>query len=236
MYQAINERGVLAFATRTRRDGLRLSSRVWGHGQAVRGEVARLTENAIARGLDSRKLALEVQQHLDPTRSAPSSPAVRRRLGISSKVDYRAIRLARTEISTAFREGTILGHSRTPGYLGSDWQISGAHPFVDDCDDLAGGGDGPDGIYPPGHEPLTPHPNCMCVLVPVYEDLDSFLSRLDRWRNSPSSEPDLEDWFQGTARPFFEARPTPTAPARARNPGAPVSTGRILDAQRLERS
>lgn len=235
MYQSVNQRALLTFATRARQDGLKLSDRVWNHGQATRAEVRKVLEHGIARGLDSRKVALEVQRHLDPTRSAPHSLSVRRRLGISTKVDYRAMRLARTEMSIAFREGTVLGHSRTPSYVGSAWELSASHPFQDDCDDLVGGGDGPGGIYLAGNEPFAPHPNCMCVLSPVHEDLDSFLSRLDRWRNSPSSEPALEDWYQGTARPFFEGRPTTTAPARARVPrGVPAVTAEDLAARELK--
>lgn len=205
-YQNVNSRAVIAFATRTRGDGLRLSDRVWRIARAHRGEVRRFIEHAVTEGKDARTLAKQLQQHLRPGTHSPHSPAVRRRLNLSSKIDWRAMRLARNEMGDAFREGTILSNSATPSYLGARWEISGSHPITDECDDLASGGDG-SGFYVYGSEPSAPHPQCMCALVPEHQSDRAFEARLHRWLDDPSSEPRLEQWHRRFAQPFFTGRP-----------------------------
>jgi hypothetical protein len=218
IYQTVNERAVLAFATRTRFDGLRLSDRVWQAASKWRGYVTRATESAIATGLPARDLARALDPYLKAGVAKPSSRAVRRRLGIPQNISYQSLRLARTEIATAFKEATVLGHSRTPSYLGSKWEISAGHTFTDECDDLASGGPQNDGVYPMGDEPLQPHPNCMCVLSPIHQDPAEFTDRLRSWVDDPSSDPELERWHQTVAKPFFNGTPinVPQLPARTR--------------------
>lgn len=217
MYGALNQRAVLAFSTRRRFDGLRLSDRVWKIGGEYRTQIGRAIEHGISRGLDSRKLARELDQHLNPRVSSPHSPAVRSRLGISRDVSYQSMRLARTEMSNAFREGTVLGHRATPSYEGSIWEISGSHPVMDECDDLAVGENG-FGFYSAGNEPLAPHPNCMCVLSPVHKDPEEFTRDLERWLDDPGSSPELESWYNETARPLLGEMPLKPLSAPARVP------------------
>lgn len=236
MYSSINQRAVLAFSTRRRFDGLRLSDRVWRIGSQYRGELGRAVEHGIARGLDSRKLAREIQQHLNPEVAAPHSASVRARLKLSRDVSYQSMRLARTEMSNAFREGTVLGHRATPSYEGSIWEISGSHPVLDECDDLAVGENGR-GFYAAGNEPFAPHPNCLCVLSPVHRDPEEFTQELERWLDDPSSSPELESWYNDTARPLIGDQPIKplSAPPRApvtigAAPKASVSTGKGISA------
>lgn len=226
IYQAVNQRAVLAFATRTRFDGLRLSDRIWQSASKWKGYVTRATESAIVTGTSARDLARTLDPYLKSGVARPSSAAVRRRLGIPKNISYQSLRVARTEMSSAFKEGTVLGHQKTPSYLGSQWELSSGHAFTDDCDDLASGGPNNDGIYPAGDEPLQPHPNCMCVLSPIHEDPAQFTSRLKAWADNPGSEPELEQWFQQVARPHLNGRPI-QIPARPAVPVRVVSPARL---------
>lgn len=214
MYQAVNERAVLAFATRTRFDGLNLSTRIWQSASKWQGYTTRSIESALVRGMPARDLARALDPYLKSGVASSSSRAVRRRLGIPKDISYQSLRLARTEMASAFKEGTVLGHSKTPSYLGVQWQISAAHPFEDECDELASGGPQNDGVYPPGDEPMQPHPNCMCVVSPVHQDLDEFADRLKNWIDDPSSDPDLTAWHKNVAAPFFNGTPI-QVPGRA---------------------
>lgn len=214
IYHAVNERAVLAFATRTRFDGLRLSDRIWLQASKWQGYVQRGLESAVARGMSAKDVARTMDQFLKTGVAQPSSLSVRRRLGIPKDVSYQSLRLARTEMASAFKEGTVLGHQRTPSYLGCKWELSAGHPFEDDCDDLASGGPNNDGIYPPGDEPMQPHPNCMCVMSPIHEDMATFADRLKDWIDNPSSDAELTRWHNDIARPFFDGAPI-TLPGRA---------------------
>src|SRR5690606_5467143 len=117
---------------------------------------------------------------------------------IPGNISYEALRLARTEMSAAFGEGTIAASRVAPSYIGMKWVLSGSHPVPDICDTLStyDSGLGP-GVYPPGDEPPYPaHPNCLCALVPVHEEPEKFVEKLKRWVENPESEPELEQWYQ----------------------------------------
>lgn len=214
VYHSINTRAVLALTTRTRFDGLRLSDRVWREGSRWQSGVTRALETAVARGQAARSVALEVQTLLKPGPVQPNSLEVRRRLGIGKSVDWRAMRLARTEMGIAYKEASVLGNQGAPSYLGSKWELSASHAFQDICDELASGGPNGGGIYPAGDEPMQPHPHCFCVLSPIHEDPDKFADRLSDWLDDPSADPGLEDWYQNVASPIFSARPSVVRPSR----------------------
>lgn len=230
VYHSVNRRAVLAFATRTRFDGLRLSDRVWREGSRWRTGLSNVLEESVARGASARDVATDVRRFLQPGPVEPHHLATRRRLGIGRNVDWRAMRLARTEMGTAYREGTIIGNQGIPSYLGVQWSLSLSHPIADICDDYASGGPNGNGIYPAGTEPSTPHPNCLCDVSPVHEDPDQFADRLGEWLDDPSSHPDLEEWFQDVARPMFQGRPVTVRPAAPRPVPVPAGGGGIATA------
>jgi hypothetical protein len=204
-FAEINERAVLGLMARTYADGLKLSDRIWNTCQLARDNMALMVEEAVARGLDARKLAKNIQHQLQPGKFIAHKAETARRLGISKNVSYPAMRLARTEINNAFHEGCILGNKATPGYEGAYWRLSGQHPVPDVCDDFAtytGDGGNEPGFYKMGNEPFRPHPQCMCYLVPALEDPAKMAERLKQWIFDPSSDPKLEHWYQGV-KPYL---------------------------------
>jgi hypothetical protein len=198
LFAGINERATLALLSRTGKDGLKLSDRVWRIVEHHRKAVTRLVEDGVARGLDSRTLAKQVERYLEPDKWTVMKTETRRRLGVPKDVSYEGMRLARTEMNNAFHEGAIAANTATPSYRGVCWRLSNSHPFPDVCDDYAKH-EG-NGFWPKGEEPARPHPQCMCVVVPVHEDPQAFAERLRGWAADPASQPELEEWYNGTAR------------------------------------
>ncbi|HHY95483.1 MAG TPA: hypothetical protein GX513_10825 [Firmicutes bacterium] len=207
LFAAVNERAVLAFLARTGPDGLKLSDRVWRVGERYRNAIVRVLEDGIARGEDARKLAVEVQRYLQPGVWTVHKLETRRRLGVSADVSYEAMRLVRTEMNNAFHEATILANRASPSYLGIYWRLSGEHPFPDVCDDYARHNG--DGFWPRGQEPVRPHPQCFCYILPRHERPEEFAERLRQWLRDPQSQPHIENWYNSTARVFLK-RPYPT--------------------------
>lgn len=205
LFAAVNERALMAFLARTGPDGLKLSDRVWRTGERWRNAIIRVLEDGIARGEDARKLALEVQRYLQPGVWTAHKLETRRRLGVSADVSYEAMRLVRTEMNNAFHEATIMANRAAPSYLGVHWRLSGEHPFPDVCDDYARHNG--DGFWPRGQEPVKPHPQCMCVVVPRHERPEEFSERLRQWLRDPQSQPGIEDWYNRTARQFLKRPP-----------------------------
>lgn len=159
LFAGINERAVMAMLARTRADGLMISDRIWKAAETWRNSSTRLVEDAIARGLDSRKLARELYRYLKPDVWTAHKMETRKRLGVPKNVSYEAMRLARTEINNAFHEGMIAANHGVPGYIGISWLLSDSHPATDVCDDMASNMfHGEPGFYPRGEEPTRPHP------------------------------------------------------------------------------
>ena len=162
LFAGINERATLAMLARTRRDGLKISDRVWRTSEAARNSVRMIVEDAVVRGQDARKTARLVQQYLQPGVWKALKLETRRRLGVGTDVSYQAMRLARTEMNNAFHEGMVAANQHSPGYRGIYWRLSGGFRVPDVCDDMAADMSyGEPGFYPKGFEPVRPHPNCV---------------------------------------------------------------------------
>ncbi|MEX0975048.1 MAG: hypothetical protein WD024_06870 [Bacillota bacterium] len=206
LFAPVNERAVLAVLTRTQRDGLKLSDRIWRVGERMRNSVTRIVEDGVARGLDSRKMARQVQQYLQPGQWTQMKLETRRSLGVSKDVSYEAMRLARTEMNNAFHEGAILANQENPAYRGVYWRLSSNHPVADICDDMARHGG--DGFYPKGEEPMRPHPQCRCLILPAYEEPVEFADRLATWIKDPQSQPDIEGWYDDARKTLQRPKAT----------------------------
>jgi len=161
-----------------------------------------LIQESVAIGQDAVTTARMIQRYAreGAMTLAKRYPDMMKRMKgrIPGNISYEALRLARTEMSAAFGEGTIAASRVAPSYIGMKWVLSGNHPMPDICDTLAtyDSGLGP-GVYPPGDEPPYPaHPNCLCALVPIHEEPEKFVEKLKKWTENPESEPELEQWYQ----------------------------------------
>ena len=201
LFSRVNKQAVEAIWARTR-NGLYLSDRIWEQGEKYRTIMRDLIQESVAIGQDAvttaRMIQLYVRQGAMTLTKRYPNMMKRMKGRIPGNISYEALRLARTEMSAAFGEGTIAAARVAPSYIGMKWILSGSHPAPDICDTLStyDSGLGP-GVYPPGDEPPYPaHPNCLCALVPIHEEPEEFVARLKRWTENPESEPELEQWYQ----------------------------------------
>ena len=200
LYSRVNKQAAEAIWARTR-NGLYLSDRIWEQGEKYRNTMRDIIQESVAIGQDAVKTARMLQQYVrqGAMTLARDYPEMMKRMKgrIPGNISYEALRLARTEMTAAFGEGTIAASRVAPSYIGMKWVLSGSHPMPDICDTLStyDSGLGP-GVYPPGDEPPYPaHPNCLCALVPIHEEPEKFVERLKKWRDDPSSDQELEKWY-----------------------------------------
>ncbi len=202
----INRAAVEALWSRTHK-GMIVSDRIWDQSDKSRNAIRSIIWDGTARGRDAVKVARDIEQYVrkGARTLAEDYPNMMERMGeqrIPGDLCYEALRLARTEMSNAFREGTYAAGHTNPSYKGVRWLLSGSHPAADICDDYAEAdlyGLGPGG-YPKGEEPPTPHPNCLCSVAPIVEDTHEFTTRIVEWIADPSSQPDLENWYNEVYR------------------------------------
>lgn len=201
MFATVNRQAVEACWARTKK-GLFLSDRIWQQGEKFRNTMRGIIQEAVPTGQDAVKTARMLQQYVRQGKStlAANYPNMMERMGgrIPKDICYEALRLARTEMTAAFGEGTIAAARMSPSYIGMKWVLSHNHPVVDICDTLAEHDEGLGrGVYSPEDEPPYPaHPNCLCALVPIHEEPEEFVARLKRWTKNPESEPELEKWYR----------------------------------------
>ena len=200
MFATVNRQAVEACWARTKK-GLFLSDRIWKQGENFRNTMRDIIQEAVATGQSAVETSRMLQQYVRQGKRtlAANYPNMMKRMAgwVPEDICYEALRLARTEMTAAFGEGTIAAARVSPSYIGMKWVLSHNHPVVDICDTLAeyDGGLGR-GVYPPGNEPPLPaHPNCICTLVPVHEEPEKFVQRLKKWVNDPSSDQELEKWY-----------------------------------------
>jgi len=206
----VNTAAVEALWQRTHK-GLRVSDRIWNNSQHARQAMRDLVQVGVAAGRDTVQIARDLEQYVRKGVGtlAEDYPAMMRRMNkrIPRDLSFEALRLVRTEKAKAYTEGTYSRGRTSPSYKGSKWMLSDAHPVVDICDTLATQDLyrlGP-GVYPRGEEPVVPHPNCLCSVVPVLADTADFVNDLIAWKNTPSSKPYLEEWYRTVYVPMRAA-------------------------------
>jgi hypothetical protein len=158
-YGLVAERAVNIEFARVFADGLTLSDRIWRLGDGIRREIGDKIVQAIAQGKSAKKLGRELQQYL--TESGKGNAR------------YNALRLARTEINTAHREGHIQSllddAGQLKGYVHAiGWRLSASHRVPDICDiwasrdiDNLGRGN-----YLPANVPID-HAHGLCMTVTI---------------------------------------------------------------------
>lgn len=140
-------------------DGLKLSQRLYNLDLAARRAVTDKVALAIATGQGPSKLAAAIAPDLT-------------RVG-TDNIRYKAMRIARTEINSAYREGHVASVTNPDGNLkpyisAIGWRLSASHPRICICDALAG--DDSDGLGPGNYLPEnvpTGHPHCLCYTVSI---------------------------------------------------------------------
>lgn len=157
--------GVESFISRSE-NTQRLSGLVYKNWQLSRGIVNREVSKALLRDLNAADFARVIASTISPT--TPGG------------VSYAAMRLARTEINNAFHFTSIRYTREMPWVDGYQWHLSGSHPHLDVCNDLANANhDGIGrGVFKKGNVPGKPHPHCLCYITTVTASNSTFERQL----------------------------------------------------------
>jgi len=188
----VPERVLKAAYARTYKDGILLSQRLYSLDQVARGQLRDVVMSGIATGQSARHMAAAIKPIIQTE-------------GVDN-VRYRAMRIARTEINTAYREGHIQSVSDPetgdllPYVDAIGWRLSPSHPRTDICDAWAG--DDTEGLgegnYSAGNVPPG-HPHCLCYTVSILAALpdQQFVARRPR----PDDVPESQRRYYGATSP-----------------------------------
>lgn len=179
-------------------DGWTLSGAIWGYNKRTQEDLSKIISIGTAQGKSAIEIAKELEQYVDPSARKTAKTIHSWRYDKAGnkikdsvyfgKIDYNALRLARTLISHAYQQSFENVNRNDPFVVGYRWLTSNFHGRVCEiCRDRSetdqfGLGVG---VFPKDQLPLD-HPNGMCTFEAVIpEDMDTIADRIGRWYQSP---------------------------------------------------
>ncbi len=180
------------------KDKRTLSARIWNYGKDFEKDIQYVINQAILEKKSAIELAKDLEKYVkDPAKRTIDWGKCYPRLK-TKKVDYNAMRLARTSINHSYQTATIQSSQMNPFIEGIKWLSAFAHGRT--CDlcierattDQYGLGVG---IFPKDDVPLD-HPNGLCTMAPHIEKTTMEVARELRWWLEGDENPMLDDWYK----------------------------------------
>lgn len=171
------------------KDNKTLSNRIWRYGDEFEKDIQYTINKAILEKKSAIELAADLEKYiLDPAKRGSdwgsSYPHLR-----SKKVDYNAMRLARTSINHAYQNATIQSSGMNPFVEGIEWWSALLHGRTCElCRERHGQ------IFPKDDVPLD-HPNGLCTMIPyIPKSLDEVATELREWLDGEGNNK-LDKWY-----------------------------------------
>lgn len=171
------------------KDNKTLSSRIWNYGNEFERDIQYTVNQAILEKKSAIELAKDLEKYVKEPAKRGSDwgrcyPNLR-----SKKVDYNAMRLARTSINHAYQNSSIQSSNMNPFVEGIEWRSALIHGRTCDlCSERHGK------IFPKDDVPLD-HPNGLCTMIPyIPDDLDTVADELKKWLDGGSNSK-LDLWY-----------------------------------------
>lgn len=176
-------------------DGWTLSGAIWGYNKQTEYNINHIISMGTAEGKSAVEIARELEQYVNPSARKDWSlekiyPNWKKyNKGVSDKIDYNAMRLARTLISHAYQQSFQRVNENDPFVVGYKWLISNSHGRV--CDVCKARAETDEfglgvGVFPKDKLPLD-HPNGMCTFEAVIPDsMDEIARKIGEWYQSPT--------------------------------------------------
>lgn len=189
-------------------NGLNLSSKLWNQSKNYKESLEATISTAIEKGMSAVTLSKRLSKYLNDWPSLQAD--YQEKYGKATNIhdcEYRSLRLARNEISMAYRSAEQARWQQFDFILGYKIKLSDSHPRYDICDDLAGD-------YPKDFKFRGWHPNCLCYTVPIVMSEDEYWS--ENRENSPNmvtAPPEnFGKWVSENSERIDEARSRGTLP------------------------
>lgn len=186
-------------------DGRMLSSRIWSATGRLEGNIAEIIQQGVAQQMDALTLARHLEAYVNPKAACPVSwhklyPSI----PFDRKVDYNALRLARTSITHAHWAANKAAAKKNPLCKGMKWNLSASHyerqvavAGEDVCDECARHDEGLGvGVWSIDDLPM-PHPQCLCYQTEVVPDLEEAAELLASGKAMTDAQKHRTAWARG---------------------------------------
>lgn len=180
-------------------DGKGLSSRIWNISKKSADDIQNIIYAGTSNGMSATRMAKMLEQHVNPAASNVwGLEKLKKYLGpgyayATKKVDYNALRLARTSISHSYTLAAKQTAKESPFLEKFKWRSVFAHGRTCEiCMDRDGT------IYTAAALPYD-HPNGLCYETPYFDKpLSHYADRLKKW-NDGKDDITLQTWYNKQA-------------------------------------
>lgn len=192
MIVRVNQRLIADTVNRVYQDGYTFSSKCWQIGGDYQEQIKRLINSGIAQGKNTADIARSIGDYTTGGIGKLDKAYTSAKYGdvVVKNVDWRALRLVRTELSASMKIGAVMQGGQNPGCTGEyDWLRINTQQHDCSCPDLAAGSP-----YTADSIPAQPHPNCFCQIRPRLRELKETTADIKRW-SAGESVPYLDEWY-----------------------------------------
>lgn len=192
MIARVNQRLIADTINRVYQDGYTFSSKCWQIGGDYQDQIKRLINSGIAQGKSTADIARSISEYTTGGRDVLDGAYGSAKYGdvVVKNVDWRALRLVRTELSASMKIGAVMQGEQNPGCTGEyDWIRINTQQHNCECPALAAGSP-----YKAADVPNQKHSNCMCQVRPRLRDLKETTADIKRW-SAGESVPYLDEWY-----------------------------------------
>ena len=208
---AINESVIVSLVNRIYSDDYTYSDRIWGDFKigktgiipiGINGDYQYRMKNVISAGLAQGRDVVKIAKDLQVYAKDGKVKLVQRygtllrgteefTKRITGKVDWRALRLVRSELYASMQDAAVQQNLYNPAATGMfEWRLNpGALHDTCICPELA-----ENSPYPANEVPSFPHPSCVCVVVPILENTNDMIQRAKKFANGEYDEK-LTTWY-----------------------------------------
>jgi hypothetical protein len=196
---AVREKVLELTISRQFQDGYTLADRVWESASLYKTDMSRIINLGLAQGKDNIKIAQTLSTYIKGGRSAIKRAGAYGKITrgngalysrISQNVDWRALRLIRSEEQLSLQEAQKLRGQNNPGCTGMyKWIKNSLTVHECTCQFLANGSP-----YKFENIPSFPHPNCLCTIEQILRKREDFVNDLIFWSNG-GSVPYMDNWY-----------------------------------------
>lgn len=185
-------------------DGRMLSRRIWDATGRLEGNISEIIQQGVAQKMDALTLARSLEAYVNPKAACPVSwHKLYPDIPFDRRVDYSALRLARTSISHVYWAADKAAAKKNPLCTGLKWHLSDSHyerqvavAGEDVCDAYARHDEGlGTGVYPVDLIPF-PHPQCLCYRTEVLPTLEESAEMLGKWVRGEAASPEMDASFE----------------------------------------
>jgi hypothetical protein len=184
------------------RTGYSLSRSTWNLASTSMTHLRRITVEGVRLGRDGAAIAKDINKYVLQGKTKGFAKKYANLMAggkrLPDNIDYRAVRLARSEVVAASHEAANLGAMANPSVEGVIWNLSSAHP--EDCGECICEKLADESPHPKGPDAPTitdSHPNCLCYIT--YDLVEGFEEDIENW-SAGERIGYLDDWYGGWYR------------------------------------